>query len=36
MRRQQVVFVVVVVVVVVVVTFSAGDSVAKELSVGLV
>jgi hypothetical protein len=35
MRRQQVVFVVVVVVVVVV-TFSAGDSVAKELSVGLV
>jgi hypothetical protein len=32
MRRQQVVFVVVVVVV----TFSAGDSVAKELSVGLV
>jgi hypothetical protein len=30
MRRQQVVFVVVVV------TFSAGDTVAKELSVGLV
>jgi hypothetical protein len=33
MRRQQVVFVVVVVVVV---TFPAGDSVAKELSIGLV